>query len=137
MSIISNAKEIADLVKKLGDVELYRKIIELEGEIIELTREKRDLEKKLDDIETWEAQLKKYQLEETSGGAVVYGFNGSPKHYACPSCVNKKELQILQDLRVMTGDFSCPGCGKEFPIKPYEKGLFPDQAITDSDPFDP
>ena len=41
MSIINNAKEIADLIKKIGDVELYRKIIELEGEIIELTNSKK------------------------------------------------------------------------------------------------
>lgn len=125
MSIISNAKEIADLVKKLGDVELYRKIIELEGEIIELTREKRDLEKKLDDIETWEAQLQKYQLEETPGGAFVYGFDDSPKHYACPSCINKKELQILQDDHSFTGYFTCPGCDKEFPVNPRKDSPLP------------
>ena len=34
MSIIANAKEITELVKKLDDIELYRKIMELEGEII-------------------------------------------------------------------------------------------------------
>lgn len=39
MSIINNAKEIADLIQKLGNIELYRKIVELEGQIIELTRE--------------------------------------------------------------------------------------------------
>ena len=44
MSIIDNAKEIASLVQKLGDIELYRKIVELEGEIIDLTRENRELE---------------------------------------------------------------------------------------------
>lgn len=49
MSIIDNAKEIATLIQKLGDIELYRKIVELEGEIIELTREKRQLEEKLTD----------------------------------------------------------------------------------------
>jgi hypothetical protein len=45
MSIINNVKEIADLVQKAGDIELYRKIIELEGELIELTRSNRELEK--------------------------------------------------------------------------------------------
>lgn len=39
MSIINNAKEIADLVQKLGNIELYRKIVELEAQIIDLTRE--------------------------------------------------------------------------------------------------
>ena len=46
MSIIDNAKEIADLIKKMGDIELYRKIVSLEGEVIDLTREKRELEEK-------------------------------------------------------------------------------------------
>ena len=36
MSIIDNVKEIANLVQKLGDMELNRKIVELEGEIIEI-----------------------------------------------------------------------------------------------------
>ncbi|MDD5483941.1 MAG: hypothetical protein PHP98_09910 [Kiritimatiellae bacterium] len=48
MSIIENAKEIADLIKKIGDVELYRRIVELEGEIIELTRAKRQTEAKVE-----------------------------------------------------------------------------------------
>ena len=50
MSVISNAKEIADLIKKLDDVELYRKIIELEGEIIELTREKHTLDERVQNL---------------------------------------------------------------------------------------
>jgi len=39
MGIIDNAKELADLLKAAGNTELYRKIVELEGEIIELTRQ--------------------------------------------------------------------------------------------------
>ena len=50
MSIVSNAKEIADLVKKLGDIELYRKIVELEGEIIELTRQNHSLEIRVQEL---------------------------------------------------------------------------------------
>ncbi len=51
MSIISNAKEIADLVKKLGNVDLYRKIVELEGEIIELTGENHALVGRVRELE--------------------------------------------------------------------------------------
>jgi hypothetical protein len=47
MSTLENLKEIADLVKKLGNIELYRKIVELEGEVIELTRENHDLKERL------------------------------------------------------------------------------------------
>lgn len=51
MSVISNAKEIAELIKKLGDVELYKKIVELEGEIIELTREKHSFEVRVEELQ--------------------------------------------------------------------------------------
>ncbi|HXU92477.1 MAG TPA: hypothetical protein VFP33_02350 [Gallionella sp.] len=51
MSIISNAQEIANLVKKLGNVDLYRKIVELEGEIIELTGQNHLLMEKVRELE--------------------------------------------------------------------------------------
>ncbi|HAN56315.1 MAG TPA: hypothetical protein DCQ77_09080 [Betaproteobacteria bacterium] len=51
MSIITNAKEIADLVKKLGNVDLYRKIVELEGEIIELSGQNNHLVERTRELE--------------------------------------------------------------------------------------
>ena len=39
MSIISNAKEIADLVKKYNDQELYQKLVSLREEILEIREE--------------------------------------------------------------------------------------------------
>ena len=51
MGVIENAKEIADLVKKIGDIDLYRKIVALEGEVLDLTREKRGLENKVEELE--------------------------------------------------------------------------------------
>lgn len=47
MSVIDNAKELAALIQKLGNTDLYRRIVELEGEIIELTREKHELDQRL------------------------------------------------------------------------------------------
>jgi hypothetical protein len=37
MSILDDAKELVSLVQKVGDRELYRKIVELEGEIVEMS----------------------------------------------------------------------------------------------------
>jgi len=51
MGVIENLKDIADLIKKAGDVDLYRKIIESEGAVIELTRENRRLEEKASELE--------------------------------------------------------------------------------------
>ena len=50
MGIIDSAKEIADLIKQVGDMELYRKIVELEGEIIELTRKARGYEEEIEKL---------------------------------------------------------------------------------------
>lgn len=49
MSIIDNAKEVADLIKAAENTEHYRKIVELEGEIIELTRQNRKLEETVEE----------------------------------------------------------------------------------------
>jgi hypothetical protein len=43
MGVIENMKDIAELIKRAGDIELYRKMVESEGEVIDLTRENRRL----------------------------------------------------------------------------------------------
>jgi len=106
MTIIANAKEIAELVKKLGDVELYRKIVELEGEIIELTRENHSLEIRVQDLTSTltvaeqlafkepfyyaEGDLVPFcsQCWETDKIAVhvVSIFKGSDSRWDCPKC---------------------------------------------------
>jgi hypothetical protein len=35
MGVVENMKEVADLIKKIGDIELNRKIVNLEGELID------------------------------------------------------------------------------------------------------
>jgi hypothetical protein len=44
VNVVAEVKEIADLVKKVGDIELYRRIVNLESEVMELTRRNRELE---------------------------------------------------------------------------------------------
>jgi hypothetical protein len=51
MGIVENIKDAADLAKKVGDIELYRKIVHLEGEVMELTREKRQAEQKIEELQ--------------------------------------------------------------------------------------
>ena len=38
MSVVEDVGKIAELIKKIGDIELYKKILTLETEVIELTR---------------------------------------------------------------------------------------------------
>src|SRR5438034_644830 len=107
MGIIQNAKEIADLVKTVGDIELYRRIVELEGEIIELTRDVRTKGERIAQLE--EAIRNKKQLHynkpfyyveeesdpycahcwetETLMVHIVYGGHyGAGHKYWCPHC---------------------------------------------------
>jgi len=107
MSLIDNAKEIADLVKKMGDIELYRKIVALEGEIIDLTRKVRSLEDENAALQRNLAKQKKvvftppFFLDQDAGQSCcphcwqndekliyVVGPNkiGSISVYTCPTC---------------------------------------------------
>ncbi|MGC2173443.1 MAG: hypothetical protein WA555_19040 [Candidatus Sulfotelmatobacter sp.] len=51
MGIVENIKDAADLAKKVGDIELYRKIVHLEGEVMDLTRERRLAEQKIEEMQ--------------------------------------------------------------------------------------
>ncbi len=51
MGIVENIKDAADLAKKIGDIELYRKIVHLEGEVMDLTRDKRQADQKIEELQ--------------------------------------------------------------------------------------
>lgn len=109
------AKEkINQILEKIGPIQ--DTLFYLREELFRLQTENAELKEKLKASEAWEKKLAEYQITKTPGGAVVYQFKGEPKHYICPSCLNKKEVHILQDRRVMSGSFDCPGCGKGFPV---------------------
>ena len=124
--IESAAKEkVNEALDKLGAVQ--DSLFYLREELGRLQSDNSDLKDQLRNQGNWENKLAEYHLEETEGGAVVYAFKKTPEHYACPRCVVKKEIQILQDERVITGEFKCPGCDKYFPIN-QAKSLGPIMA---------
>jgi regulator of replication initiation timing len=108
-------KRINEILEKIGPIQ--DTLFDLREELFRLQTENTQLKEKLKENEDWERKLAEYQLTETAGGAVVYQFKGELKHYICPSCLNKKEIHILQDTRTMGGGFNCPGCNKLFRIK--------------------
>jgi len=109
LSIISNAKEIADLVKKLGDIELYRKIIELEGEIIELTHEKRDVEEEIIALKT---VINKTQ--EMNWKKPFYYTEGDDTPFCAP-CWETKKIQVhLKFAGTLMDAWKCPNCNVGF-----------------------
>jgi len=93
-------------------------LLETQGDLFKLQHENQELRRQIQTQEDWEKKKSGYQLQETQGGAVVYtSLSTSPKHHACPRCIEKHEIQILQDLHVSTGAFVCPGCKEKYPVK--------------------
>jgi regulator of replication initiation timing len=120
LKIEKSAKErINEVLDKLGAIQ--DTLFYLREELARLQTENAKLKDQLADKEAWENKITEYELDKTEGGAVVYCFKGEPRHYACPSCVNRKEIHILQDRRVVAGTFDCPGCGKKFPVSPIKR----------------
>jgi len=114
--IEEKAKEkINEVLEKLGPIQ--DTLFELREELFRLQDENRALKENIKSFNDWNSRLSRYKLVETEGGAVVYSSLEPPSHYVCPSCIEKKEIHILQDCRVYSGTFQCPGCDKTFPIK--------------------
>ena len=107
MGILENMKEVADLVKKVGDVELYRRIVELEGEVIDLTRSNRELEERI--AELGKALEFKQKLIFHDG---FYWIDGEKDPF-CPGCWESKHLAVhvvFSRVKDMGSSFLCPSC---------------------------
>ena len=73
-------RSIADLIKKVGDIDLYRKIVELEGAILELTHQKREADDKIQKLTDALAFKEKLTFKSS-----VYFASGDNIPY-CPKC---------------------------------------------------
>ena len=113
---VESQTRVLAALEKLGAAQ--DAMFEMRDELFSLQEQNRKLKQDLAESADWDKKLGGYQLVNTPGGAVVYSFKGQPEHFACPSCVNERELHILQDNRTMSGKFRCTGCEEEFPIKP-------------------
>lgn len=88
MSILENAKEIAELVKKLGQIELYRKIVDLENEIGELSRAKNKLESTVEDLKKLLDKKQSLHFKEP-----FFYVDGDDVPF-CPKCWESEEKAI-------------------------------------------
>ena len=126
MGIIENVKEVADLVKKAGNIDLYRKIIELEGEIIELTHQKRSLGGQMEELK---------RLLNTKQQMVFnkpFYYQGDDPHPYCPKCweSDKEAIHLDGPQEMMAGPrYDCPNCKNHF--------IHPRRRIDSSPSFNP
>jgi hypothetical protein len=115
----AKAKEqVTQVQERLGSVQDV--LFSLREELGRLQGENSSLKEKLRAFEIWAGKSTAYALKETSGGAVVYHSDGPPPHFACPRCYESQEVQILQDGRMVIGDYLCPKCQTRYAVKPRE-----------------
>ena len=81
----------------------------------------RKLKDEIETFNTWAERFSKYDLISTKGGAVVYRSREEPIHYLCPSCAERRELQILQGNTTVPWSFACPSCRVKYPIEPARR----------------
>lgn len=119
MGIIDNAKEIADLIKKYNDQDLYEKIIDLREKILSLKEENIFLKEK----------LRKYQNaaniaeDLVKSGNIYYKKNDEEKKQPfCMTCWDAD--QKLVTLIVSGGVTYCTICRKRWHIIMYNFSEF-------------
>lgn len=89
------------------------------------------LKEELRHVKDWEERVKAYELTTTAGGAVVYRFKGEPGYFVCPSCYEKRTIEILQDKGGSFGYYECPGCKVEYQVKQKMRREVQVKAISD------
>jgi hypothetical protein len=107
MGAIENVKEVAKLVKDLGNIDLYRHILDLQGDIMKLTHENRELKAKLEELEGKLSQVGQMKFR-------------SPFYYAegdeiphCPRCWEMDKRAVHYPPPFLSGAgpvYTCPQC---------------------------
>jgi hypothetical protein len=110
MGVIENMKDIADLIKKAGDIELYRKIVESEGAVIELTRENRELEERVGELEKTLAFRKQMSFKQP------FWYQEGDETPFCPACYEAKDRAIHLTF-VSETRWDCPSCNHCYFLK--------------------
>ena len=105
MGIIENIKDAADLAKKVGDLELYRKIVHLEGEVMDLTREKRQAEQRIEELQ------KQLDLKAKMTFRQPFYYQDGDDVPFCPRCYEKETEAVHVISRGATDTYwDCPAC---------------------------
>jgi hypothetical protein len=112
-------QRVAEALTKLGTA--LDATYDLRDELFRLQDENRVLKEAQRERDDWSKRAAGYVLTLTPGGAMVQKTAGPPEHYACPRCFEDRKVYPLQDKRVMSGDYACPGCEKSFPISRPQK----------------
>jgi hypothetical protein len=118
MGVLENLKGLAELAQKVGQIELYKKILEAEDEVRELSREKRRLEDKVEELEG-KLRLRAAMISK----APVYYQQGDATPF-CAACFENNGRAVHRVWRYV--DFSekwfCDLCKNSYPENPESEG---------------
>jgi len=128
MGVVENIKEVADLVKKFNDIDLNRRILNLENEVLDLSRDKRRLEEKVEELErSLKFQKTLYFCEP------FYRAKAEATPY-CPSCWESKTLAVHvlfgRDEAGGSSAWKCPSCKHEYYPPRSRKSLIASASLV-------
>lgn len=107
MGIVDDAKTVADLVKKLGNIDLYEKIIDLRGQIIKISRDKLTLQQKVQELE------EQLQLKKKMAFKEPFYYQEGDRTPFCPRCF-EKDHHPVHAIFIFSNDMNtrwdCPEC---------------------------
>lgn len=115
MGVVENLKDVADLVKKAGEIELYKKISAAEDEVRELTRDKRRLEDRVEELE----RALTFKEQTVFRAPFYYSKEGDQTPY-CAHCLEKSKHAVHVVLQFDNEEhtrWDCPACKYEYLIK--------------------
>ena len=110
MGALDNIKEVANLVKEIGNMDLYRQILDLQDEIMEITQSNRDLQMNIQALEEI------INISSTMRFHSPFYFVDGDKIPHCPRCWegDKKAIHYPPPFQSGAGDIhTCPECKHE------------------------
>lgn len=125
MGIIENAKEAVKIVQQIDNIELYRKILDLQAEAIELSEE---LKKKDETISKLKdaLSLKGKMICEASAYYITDEKGNKTEGPFCTKCfdIDQSKCRLVADNK--EPQVICPNCKVSFSSKPTYDYLRPD-----------
>jgi hypothetical protein len=131
MSIVTDTKEIVSIIQKLGNMELYQKILDLQSEILEITEEnnslKRELTQAKEQLEIKEKMIFKKPFWYMDGDNTPF----------CPHCWEneRKTIHLIGPTVTSFGpNYDCPHCKQNY--TPEYRGSYGGEVSSYGD-YDP
>ena len=126
-SMLDTAKSLKDMndavIRNAAVIELQEKILAAQEQQTSLLEYVIQIEEKLESFEKWENEKKRYEMETTSGGSVIWSVRPDAQgselpHKICPNCYENRKRSILQPKRPSIADrqtgaaprLFCPSC---------------------------